>query len=261
MTKSELQTILEKHQLWLDGEPGGEKANLAGADLEGAFLFEVNLSFANLTGANLAGANLEGASFYEAGLRGANLAGANLRGTNLEGANFFKANLKSAILYKANLSYASLREANLERANFLQSELRYANLTGATLTGANFENANIYKTKGLLSAIDYLSQNFEKTENGYIVYKSFGMYYGTRTDWTIEKDGIIEDVVDFDRRNTCGYGINVATKDWIKREDPKVNKVWKCLIKWEWLPGVVVPYATDGNIRSERLMLLEKVDI
>lgn len=34
MNKEELQAILEKHQLWIDGEEGGERANLRGADLD-----------------------------------------------------------------------------------------------------------------------------------------------------------------------------------------------------------------------------------
>ena len=206
MTNTELRNILEKHQLWLDRKPGGERANL-----KGAILFE-----------------------------------ANLEGVNLK---------------YANLERADLREANLERANLKEAELREANLFGANLREANLFGANLIKTKGLLSPIDYLAQNFEKTADGYIVYKVFGMHYPPRTDWTIKDGSIIEDIVDLDRATICGYGINVATKEWIKREAPKINKVWKCLIKWEWLPGVVVPYATDGKIRCERLMLLEKVNI
>ena len=42
-TESELKTILEKHQKWLDGEPYGKRANLEGA----------NLKYANLRCANL----------------------------------------------------------------------------------------------------------------------------------------------------------------------------------------------------------------
>lgn len=41
MTQEELQTILEKHKKWLNDVPGGERANLEDADLEGA-----NLDFA-----------------------------------------------------------------------------------------------------------------------------------------------------------------------------------------------------------------------
>ena len=251
MTNTELQNILKKHQLWLDREPGGERANLEGANLFQADLEGVNLRDANLERANLVGANLRRTNLFEANLFEANLFEANLRRANL-----FKANLRRTNLRRANLVKANLREANLVKAILYNADLKEANLERADLEGAN-----LIKTKGLLSPIDYLAENFEKTENGYIVYKVFGMHYPPRTDWTIKDSSIIEDIVNIDRAKTCGYGINVATKEWIKKEDPMINKVWKCLIKWEWLPGVVVPYATDGKIRCERLMLLEKVNI
>ena len=46
MDQSELKQILEKHRLWLNGEDGGERADLSGADLSRA-----NLSCADLYGA------------------------------------------------------------------------------------------------------------------------------------------------------------------------------------------------------------------
>lgn len=79
MTQEELQTILEKHKKWLNDVPGGECANLAGANLAGANLEDANLEYANLGDADFRGANLE-----DANLRGANLEGANLRGANLD---------------------------------------------------------------------------------------------------------------------------------------------------------------------------------
>ena len=51
MEANELKKILELHEKWLNGEEGGERANLSGA----------NLRWANLSGANLSGANLTGA--------------------------------------------------------------------------------------------------------------------------------------------------------------------------------------------------------
>lgn len=58
--------------------------------------------------------------------------------------------------------------------------------------------------------------------------------------------------------NDCGCGINVAPLRWVKKNFNK--QIWKLLIKWEWLPGVVVPYSTDGKIRCERAMILGRVD-
>ena len=107
-TELELKDILEKHFLWLKGDPNGERANLYGANLS-----EANLSIANLRGADLSEANLS-----EANLRGADLSMANLR--------------------RADLSGAYLSEANLSMAN----------LSGANLCGANFYGANLYESKG-----------------------------------------------------------------------------------------------------------------
>lgn len=49
----ELKEILENHKKWINGEDGGEMANLYGADLYMANLYESNLRGANLYGANL----------------------------------------------------------------------------------------------------------------------------------------------------------------------------------------------------------------
>jgi hypothetical protein len=38
MDREKLDEILRKHLLWLDGEKGGERADLGGADLGGAYI-------------------------------------------------------------------------------------------------------------------------------------------------------------------------------------------------------------------------------
>ena len=62
MDQEALQVILDKHQLYLDSEEGGERANLSDANLSDANLSDANLWGANLWGANLRGANLWGAN-------------------------------------------------------------------------------------------------------------------------------------------------------------------------------------------------------
>lgn len=71
-----IKGILEKHQKWLNGEAGGERADLRGANLSWANLSEANLRGANLSEANLSWANLSRANLSRANLRGANLRGA-----------------------------------------------------------------------------------------------------------------------------------------------------------------------------------------
>ena len=196
-------------------------AHKRGADLSGANLRKANLSMEDLRGADLRGANLSGADLSWANLSGANLSGADLRWANLRGAN----------LRRACLSVADLRRA----------DLRETNLSGAT---------------GLLPAVNFLEAHFERTDAGYIAYKTFNVTYEAPTAWEIKGGAVISENVNFDRCAECGCGINVAPLEWVKRE--YVNgPIWKVLIRWEWLCGVCVPYMSDGKIRCERVELLE----
>ena len=167
-----IKEILEKHKKWLNGEDGGERANLCDADLSGAnlrganlrgadlrganlcdaYLSGVDLSYANLRGANLSGAYLSGADLSDANLRGANLCDAYLSGANLRGADLSDANLSGADLSDANLSGADLSDANLSGAdlsdaNLSGADLRDANLSGADLSDANLSGADLSGAK------------------------------------------------------------------------------------------------------------------
>lgn len=46
-TELELRSIIEKHSLWLAGDPNGERANLSRANISGADLREANLKGAH----------------------------------------------------------------------------------------------------------------------------------------------------------------------------------------------------------------------
>lgn len=140
----------------------------------------------------------------------------------------------------------------------IKANLSGANLSLADLSGANLSLANLSGAKGLLSAANYLDAHFDRTTDGYIVYKTFGSMYAPPQNWKIEHGAIIEETANHDRCTECGSGINVAPLKWVKEKYH--GDIWKCLIKWEWLPGVVVPYMTDGKIRCEKLQLLEVVE-
>ena len=109
------------------------RANLEGANLQGAVLWGAVLQGANLKGANLWGANLKGANLWGANLQGAVLWGANLQGANLKGANLW-----GTVLQGANLKGAVLKGAVLKGAN-----LKGAVLKGAVLKGANLKEAKL----------------------------------------------------------------------------------------------------------------------
>ena len=238
-------------------------ANLRRANLSDADLRRANLRRANLSGADLSDANLSGADLSDANLSDANLSGADLSDADLRRANLRRANLSGADLSDANLSGADLSDANLSDANLSGADLRRANLSDANLrradlSDADLRRANLSGTKGILDAINYLEANFEKTEEGYIVYKTFGENYCAPDTWKIEPGEIIEETANPDRGTECGCGINVAPLNWVKRNSRR--QPYKLLIRWEWLPGVVVPFSTDGKIRCSKAQILGITD-
>lgn len=123
-----LPEILRKHDAWLQGEVGGERADLSGADLR-----EANLCRANLRGADLTGAILRGA---------------NLRDAYLGGANLLCADLHGAVLYDADL-----RGANLCDADLRDTSMGCADLTDADLRGARLDGADLSEVRSLWSTI------------------------------------------------------------------------------------------------------------
>lgn len=160
-------------------------------------------------------------------------------------ANLWGADLRGCDLCGADLRYANLWGANLSEANLKDCDLDGTDLTGANLSGAT----------GLLDASIWMSENLEKTVDGYIAYKSFGSSYPPPATWKIEPDAVISEVVNPLPTLVCACGVNVSTKS---PTQPR-GEVWKVLIRWEWLPGVVVPYNTDGKFRCSKVQLISKV--
>ena len=133
MEASKLKEILEKHKMWFNGEEGGERANLRGA----------NLSEANLRGANL---------------RGAKLSGADLRGTYgipaiccpEEGSfiGFKKAGdyiVKLLILNDAKRSSATSRKCRCSKAKVLSITELDGSETDVMKVESNYDNRFIYR--------------------------------------------------------------------------------------------------------------------
>lgn len=123
ITKKELEKILEKHQLWLNDDPEGERA-----DLRDTYLHGKDLSWCDLRGANLSGANLHRVK---------------LMYSQLDSADLTNANLSEAILYCSNLTRADLTNANLNFADLRMTNLKNANLTNSACKGALVNGANL----------------------------------------------------------------------------------------------------------------------
>ena len=122
-----------------------------------------------------------------------------------------------------------------------------------------FPSHDLSGCKGLTSHKDFL-KNFKKTKNGVIVYKAIGnTHYSLPDYWEIKEGKYLEETVNPLPTVVCGCGVNFATKEWIEKEFSDAYDLWECLIEWEDLVDVVVPYNTDGKARCARLKLIKKI--
>lgn len=130
MKQGKLDETLKKHELWLEGAYGGEKADLSEAELRGAYLM-----------------------------------GANLREADLRGADLSEAYLGEADLRRADLSEADLSGANLTRADIRRADLSGANLSGAKLNRVDLNSKNASdETKDELSKLIGFANKFHRVE-------------------------------------------------------------------------------------------------
>ena len=106
-------------------------ASLGKADLSGANLQGAALSGADLGGADLSDANLQGADLSGADLEGADLSDANLQGAYLSGANFRNAILTDLEEFKAirDFTKTDLRDV----VGLSREDLVYAKSNGAII--------------------------------------------------------------------------------------------------------------------------------
>ncbi len=113
---------------------------------------------------------------------------------------------------------------------------------------------------------------FKKDEKGILVYKILskkgGPYYKMPSYWKIEPGAFLQTGCDPNIHDACSFGVNFSTKKWAMAA-PSPNswsynkgtnlqgcQIWLCRIRFEDIPGVVVPVQTDGKARCERLELI-----
>lgn len=131
MTLTEQNKILQAHELWLAGLPGGVKADFT----------KINLNLVDLEGVDLRTVDLKEANLWGACLRKANLSGVDLKGANLSMANLQEANLRGACLVGANLKGATLWESDIREAIGNGKEIKTLQFEEWTVTWTDTEMA------------------------------------------------------------------------------------------------------------------------
>jgi hypothetical protein len=107
-------------------------ANLAGADLSGLSLIQIDFTGAILRNANLQHADLTQAVLDNTDLSGANLTDATMGQVSAMHAKMVGANLSGVDLSQADLTGADLSKTKLSGTSFVQATLDHTTFTGAT---------------------------------------------------------------------------------------------------------------------------------
>lgn len=239
----ELEEIINSHTAWLCRNEVGSRANIKNKFIIREEFWEKSFSEAIINSCMFSECEFITCDFRDA---------------NLVNTGFVDSYLRDADFEGADLRNVDFSHTDLQRANFTN-----ANLTGVNLDRVNLKAANLSGAIGLKSQIDFIKENFDTTPEGIIAYKTFNEFHSSPEYWKIEEGSILTENVNFDRCNLCACGINVAPLSYIINAiHPSSKKpVWKVLIRWEWAPGICVPYASTGQIRCEKVQLLEKVDL
>jgi uncharacterized protein YjbI with pentapeptide repeats len=157
LTQIEVNLLLDSHEKFLAGRPGGRRASHHFVDFSGLDLAERNLSDADFTGSvfddcrmvriRLERATLFGCSLMKADLRGAVLVRADMRGVRLGGADLAYADLTQADFREGQITVPhhskGLQNARIELRT---GDLDQAHFGGATLDGSDLTGVSAFKT-------------------------------------------------------------------------------------------------------------------
>lgn len=160
ITQAELEDLLKKHKLFIDGYRGGARcvlkfmdlsnlnfksANLRDADFTGSRMNGVNLSATSCVNTSFFGCDMHHANLSKAVFKRADLRGAQIISADLTEADFTNADLRQGVIfnYQGNEEYANVDWQNRGHTVMSGSIVRDTNMTNVMAQGVNFSEANL----------------------------------------------------------------------------------------------------------------------
>src|SRR5579872_5659702 len=149
LSQGELDMIIDAHERYATGRPGGKRASLRFVDFSG-----LNLARRNLADADLSASIFDGCRMAAVRLDRANLFGSDLRTADLRGASMIRADLRGACLRGANLTNADLTKADFREGQValpdrktglasMRHEARVGTIDNAILKGATLDESQL----------------------------------------------------------------------------------------------------------------------
>jgi len=96
---------------------------------------------------------------------------------------------------------------------------------------------------------------FKVYKNHFIAYKTFCECYDAPPKWVIKENNIIIEKVNINIHKKCGYGINMGTLKWIKKNTD--NEIWKVKVFFDYDTEIVIPVYSTGKIRVNKCQLIK----
>ena len=247
-----------------------EFASFDSSELHHTYFKNVHFFNCSFIKSSLIRACFQDCEFTQCEFEGANLTGASInsstfRSSTLHGTIFSQAVINDSMINDSIITDADLRGVEMSRSTIKSTSLAKSILGNNDFTCNAFWHVNLSGVRGLLDPGQWMRENFQTVEEGYIVYKAIGQTtYSAPSHWRIEKDAYLTEVCNTDPWQDCGCGVNFGTFEWVNKfyRLELLNgyvDMYRCLIEWPDLTGVVVPYETNGKARCSRLKILERI--
>ncbi len=233
----------------IEGDHTGKDFNFYQVKIKGDLLIAREATFRNLYARE--------ATFNDLDAREATFNDLDAREATFRNLYAREATFRNLYAREATFNDLDAREATFNDLDAREATFNDLDARATAMKTYNFSGAKWAKR---LTASQYLAERFERTDKGYIVYKTFGAFNMPNPAWVIEPNSVIEEIPNLLPTVECGAGINVAPLRWVEENNSRTTPIWKCLIEWDWLSDVVVPWMTDGKIRCGKLRLLEIVE-
>ena len=260
--QSSKKPLIVKHHEWVmedrykrvhegQGEP---------LDLSCRYFDDIILEQKSLSRGRFFSSHFRDSVFHEVEAKLANFEGADFEGAHFERARFVDCDFSNADFRGAHFSETNFLDCDLSKATFRNARVmgRPSHEDGARIKDCKTLGVDWSGVEGFHDPVEFMKSNFETDDLGFIVFKAFSQYYPAPSYWTIEPGSILRENVTYSRSRECAPGINVASLAWVKQNMDSWKDIWIGRIRYEWLVDVVVPFDSDGKIRTGWLELLQK---
>lgn len=203
--------------------------------------------------------NFRNTRFIQCTFQQSNIRSSNLNYTTFEGCSFIRTDLLCVEFKGATFKDTKFVSIDFQESSFDADSV----IVGCTFEACFTENMTIgaMDVSGTtIHELPNLEKHFEFGVNGLIAYKAESYLHTAPDHWKFEPGAELTETVCTDVFTTCGSGVNVGSKEWIRENIPLIKRLWKVIIPYTQLPFCVIPLPFEGKIRTPYCKLIERID-